>query len=178
MQLFVVLQNLRTREVCERLATVSPVRKKPRMSSNGSEIRTKLLVPAYLNVSEAQYRSHNHCIQPPPNGQKQEEAETISDHPRHPACWVASALCVILFYFVVFYFPGLLPRWGLSAEVHPGRHPPASGQEASSNPILALNGRWSRRRILHIYYIKSWNMDKIMSQYTTRGAITSEKYIR
>ena len=128
----------------------SPVRKQPGMSSNGSKIRTKLLVQAYLSLSEAQYRGHNHRLQPPPKGQEQEQAGTISDHPinRHPACWVASAACVNLFCFALFYFPGFLPRWALSAEVHPGRDPLASGQEASSNPILTLNDRWSRRRII------------------------------
>ena len=55
------------------------------MSSIESEIGTKLLVPAYSSLSENQYRSPNHCLQPPPNGQDQEEAETISDHPRHSA---------------------------------------------------------------------------------------------
>ena len=56
------------------------------MSSNGSEVGTKLLVPAYLSLSEAPYRSHNHCLQPPPNGQEQEDEETAPDHPRCPAC--------------------------------------------------------------------------------------------
>ena len=86
MQYFVVLQSLRTGEVCERLATLSPVRKQLGASSNRSEIGTKLWVPAFLSLSEAQYRSHNHCIEPPPNGQEQEEAENISDHLRHPTC--------------------------------------------------------------------------------------------
>ena len=81
------LQPLPTGEVCDRLATLSPGRKQLEMSSNGSEIETKkLLVPAYLSLSGAQYRNHNHFPQPPPNGQKQEEAETISDHSMHLAC--------------------------------------------------------------------------------------------
>ena len=46
-------------------------------------------------------------------------------------------------------FPGLLPRSALSAAVYPGRDPPASGQEASSNITLALNARLSRRGKLH-----------------------------
>ena len=41
---------------------------------------------AYLSPSEAEYRSNNICLQSPPNGQEQEETETISDHPRHLAC--------------------------------------------------------------------------------------------
>ena len=35
--------------------------------------------------------------------------------------------------------------------IYPGRAPPASGQEASTNPILTLNDRRRRRRIL-LYY--------------------------
>ena len=50
-----------------------------------------------------------------------------------------SCLRRVLFYSILFYFPGLLPRGALSAEVHPGRDLPASGQEASSDPILTLN---------------------------------------
>ena len=46
----------------------------------------KWLVSAYLSLSEAKNRNRIHCLEPPPNGQEQEEVETISDHPRHPAC--------------------------------------------------------------------------------------------
>ena len=40
-------------------------------------------------------------------------------------------------------------RWERTQRgVHPGRGPPAPGQEASSNTILTLNDRWQRERIL------------------------------
>ena len=47
--------------------------------------------PTYLSLSETMYRSYNHCLEPLPNVPEQEEAETKSDHPSHPTCWVASA---------------------------------------------------------------------------------------
>ena len=75
------IQPLPTGEVSEGLGTLNSVRKQLNMSSNGSEIGTKHLVPANYGLFEAQYRSHNHCLKPPPNGQEQDDAETISDHP-------------------------------------------------------------------------------------------------
>ena len=60
MQMFIVLQPLQTGEGCERLATLSPVRTQLGISSNGSEIGTKLLVPASLSLSETQQQHRNY----------------------------------------------------------------------------------------------------------------------
>ena len=78
-----LLHNLpaQTGEGCERLATLSPVRKQLGISPNISEIGTKLLVPASSSLSETQHRNHNHGLEPLPNGLELEEADTISDNP-------------------------------------------------------------------------------------------------
>ena len=92
-----------TGEVCERLATLSPVRKQLEMSSNGSETGTKLLVQAYLSLSEAQYRSHNHCLQPPPNGLRR--------------------VYFILFYFIYLFYVTLFSRNTAALSAQRGSYP-------------------------------------------------------
>ena len=87
-------------------------------------------------MSASMHRSRSHCLKPPPQlvrrGEGSNKTKATSPHPP----------CTLIGFCAVILFPRIATILSAQRGVYPGQDPLASGQGASSDPILSLRDQW------------------------------------